>query len=171
MIRASLAGGKISSNDMEAHNLFSALRFGEKDSEKIFYSLPEALFLLENKKIEIFNLKDKKISAKKISREFQKIDKKFKIKFIVFRDLRKKGYIVKTALKFGAEFRVYEKGKKIGKDHAKWILFPVSETEQMTWQDFSAKNRIAHSTKKNLMIAIVDEENDVSYYDVSWVRT
>ena len=58
---------------------------------------------------------------------------------MVFRDLRQKGYIVKTALKFGAEFRVYEPGKKIGQDHAKWILFPVSETQHLTWQDFSAK--------------------------------
>jgi tRNA-intron endonuclease len=40
----------------------------------------------------------------------------------------------------------------------------------MTWHDFSAKNRIAHSTKKNLLIAIVDEEGDVSYYEVSWKR-
>ena len=29
--------------------------------------------------------------------------------------MRQKGLIVKTALKFGAEYRVYEKGKSIGK--------------------------------------------------------
>jgi len=37
-------------------------------------------------------------------------------------------------------------------------------------QDFSAKNRVAHSTKKNLLIGIVDEENDVTYYEISWVK-
>ncbi|MBU1252016.1 MAG: tRNA-intron lyase, partial [Nanoarchaeota archaeon] len=36
--------------------------------------------------------------------------------------------------------------------------------------DFSAKNRVAHSTKKNLLLAIVDEEGDVSYYEVRWVK-
>jgi len=103
-------------------------------------------------------------------RKFEKIDKKFKTKYIVFKDLRSRGLIVKTALKFGAEFRVYEKGKEIGKDHAKWILFPVSENQEMTWHDFSGKNRVAHSTKKNLLIAVVDDEQDVSYYEVRWIR-
>jgi len=63
-----------------------------------------------------------------------------------------------------------KKAKKYGRDHAKWILFPVSENQQLTWHDFSAKNRVAHSTKKNLLIAIVDEEGDVSYYEVGWLR-
>ena len=49
-----------------------------------------------------------------------------------FKDLRKKGYIVKTALKFGADFRVYEKGVKPGEDHAKWVVFPVHERNTHT---------------------------------------
>ena len=169
-IKANLISEKITSNSAEAQNLFASQRFGEKITEKIFYSLSEALYLVENKKMEIYNFQNKKISKKDLLKKFQKIDKKFKTKYLVFKDLRKKGYIVKTALKFGAEFRVYEKGKKIGKDHAKWILFPVSETNNLTWHDFSAKNRVAHSTKKNLLIAIVDEEGDVSYYEVAWKR-
>ena len=97
-------------------------------------------------------------------------DKNFGIKYAVFKDMRKKGYIVKTALKFGAEFRVYDRGKQPGEEHARWILYPVSETSTLTWHDFAAKNRVAHSTKKNLLIGIVDEEGDVSYYQVSWTR-
>ena len=33
-----------------------------------------------------------------------------------------------------------------------------------------AKNRVAHSTKKNLLIAIVDEEAKVSYYEIRWIQ-
>jgi tRNA splicing endonuclease len=40
----------------------------------------------------------------------------------------------------------------------------------MTWQDFASKNRIAHSTKKRLLIAVVDEENDVSYFEINWMK-
>jgi tRNA-intron endonuclease, archaea type len=169
-IQATLTSEKITSNTAEAQNLFSTSRFGEKFGEKILYSLPEALFLTQNKKMEISNYQKKKLTQKEILKKFQQIDKKFKTKYIVFKDLREKGYIVKTALKFGAEFRVYEKGKKVSKNHSKWILFPVSENKQMTWQDFSAKNRVAHSTKKNLLIAIVDEEGKTSYYEVKWTQ-
>ena len=84
--------------------------------------------------------------------------------------MRNRGFIVQPALKFGAEFRVYARGVKPGQDHAKWILYPVSENSSLTWHDFSAKNRVAHSTKKNLLIGIVDEEQDVTYYEIRWIK-
>jgi tRNA-intron endonuclease len=169
-IIATLISEKIFSNTKEAYSLFESQRFGERTGEKIFYTLQETLFLVENKKMEVIDSKDRKISERDLMKKFEKIDKKFKTKFFVFRDLRQKGLIVKTALKFGAEYRVYEKGKEIGENHARWILFPVSENQTMTWQDFSAKNRIAHSTNKKLLIAVVDEENSVSYYEVNWLK-
>jgi tRNA-intron endonuclease len=169
LIQSTLVSDKVSSNSKEAFELFETQRFGEKTDEKVFYTLQETLYLAHAKKMEVLDLKDKPITEKELMKKFEKIDKKFKIKYFVFKDLRDKGYVVKTALKFGAEFRVYEPGTKIGIDHAKWILFPVSENQQLTWQDFSAKNRVAHSTKKNLLIGIVDEENQVSYYEVNWL--
>ena len=84
--------------------------------------------------------------------------------------MRSRGYIVKTALKFGADFRVYDRGIKPVDDHAKWILYPVHEGSVLTWHDFSAKNRVAHSTRKRLLLGIVDDENDCTFYEVSWKR-
>ncbi len=84
--------------------------------------------------------------------------------------MRNRGYIVKTALKFGADFRVYDRGVKPGEDHAKWVVYPVNEGSTLTWHDFSAKNRVAHSTKKRLLMGIVDAENDVTYYEIRWMR-
>lgn len=168
-IKAYLVGGIISSNDGEAFSLFKKSCFGNPIEEKIQYSLPEAIFLVEKEKIEIF-AKSKKIPKKELIKKLQKIDKKIHIKYPVFRDLRERGYIVKTALKFGAEFRVYDKGARPGKKHAKWVVFTDHESNKLTWHEFSAKNRVAHSTKKNLLLAIVDEEGDISYYEVRWIK-
>jgi len=166
-IKATLISEKVMSNTAEAQSLFATSRFGEKLGEKILYSLSEALFLVQDKKMDIYNHQDKKLTQKEILKKFERIDKKFKTKYLVFKDLRKNGYIVKTALKFGADFRVYEnKNSK----HSKWVCFPISETSTLTWQDFSAKNRVAHSVKKNLLIAVADEEGDISYYEVKWTR-
>jgi len=169
-IKAQLIGETISTNESEAFSLYKKSSFGEPVGEKIQYTLSEAFFLLEKNKIEIYS-KNKKISKTELEKKFQRIDKKFSIKYPVFKDLRKKGYILKTALKFGADFRVYEKGKKPGKAHAKWIVFAEHETKKLSWQEFSAKNRVAHSTKKNLLIAIIDEESDITYYEIKWVKT
>jgi len=168
-IQADLISGKVFSNSQEAFALFEKSRFGEKHGEKILYTLCEAFYLIETGKLELL-LKDKKMKEKEILRKFESLDKKFMTKYIVFKDLRKLGYIVKSALKFGAEFRVYERGVEIGEEHATWILFPVSENEKFSWHDFSAKNRVANSTNKKLLIAIVDEEGDTSYYQVNWER-
>jgi|SRR3989344_4671955 len=168
-IQAYIIGEIISSNSSEAHNLYKKSCFGEPVGDKIQYSLSETLFLIEKEKMEILS-RNKKILLKEIIKKLQRIDKKIQIKYPVFKDLRERGYIVKTALKFGADFRVYDKGSRPGVKHAKWIVFAEHESKKFSWSDFSAKNRIAHSTKKNLLIAIMDEEGDITYYEVKWMR-
>jgi len=168
-IQAYIIGEIISSNTSEAYSLYKKSCFGEPIGEKVQYSLSEALFLVEEGKMEIF-VRNNKLKGKELMNKLRRIDKKIQIKYPVFKDLRKRGYIVKTALKFGAEFRVYDKGSRPGKKHAKWIVFTDYESGKLTWHAFSAKTRVAQSTKKNLLLAIVDEENDISYYEVTWIR-
>ena len=168
-IQAHLVGRNISSNSPEAVSLNKKSFFGKKVGEKVQYTLTETLFLVEKSKMDVL-FKNKKLSKKDLISKLQKLDKKFQIKYLIFKDLRQKGYIVKTALKFGAEFRVYEKGSKPGNKHAKWIVFAEHESKKLSWHEFSAKNRVAHSTKKNLLLAIVDEEADITYYEVKWLK-
>lgn len=166
-IQAHLIRQIISSNSPEAYSLNKKSNFGERVNEKVQYTLSEALFLVENGKMDIF-LKEKLIPKKELLKRLQRIDKRLDIKYPVFRDLRKKGYVVKTALKFGGDFRVYERGNKT--KHAKWIVFVDYESKRLTWHEFSAKNRVAHSTNKKLLLAIVDEEGDITYYEVTWLK-
>jgi tRNA-intron endonuclease, archaea type len=169
MITAQFTADKISSNSEEAFALFEKSRLGEKKRSKIEYSLCEAIFLTHENKMQIFS-NNKKLTDDQLLKKAKRLDKRIIIKLPVFSDLRKKGYIVKTALKFGAEFRIYNKGIKPGQDHARWICFPVSESESHTWYDFAAKNRVAHSAKKKLLLAILDDEDDVTYYEVGWLK-
>jgi tRNA-intron endonuclease, archaea type len=168
-IQAILMGDKVFSNSREAFNLFSEKRFGERNGEKIYYSLEEAYFLIKTKRMDL-SFKNVNISDEEVVARFSKIDKKFIINFFVYSDLTKKGYIVKSGLKFGAVFRIYDKGKSLDDIHSKWICFPTESKNKNTWQDFASKNRVANSTKKKLLIAVVDEENDISYYESSWLK-
>jgi len=144
--------------------------FGNLEGNNLTISLMEGLFLLEKGKLKVVDGRKKIIERDKYFKKAIKVEPNFKTRYKVFKDLRDRGYIVKTALKFGADFRVYDRGIKPGEDHAKWVVFPVTEGGTMTWQEFSAKNRVAHSTKKKLLMGIVDDENDVTYYEISWVR-
>ncbi|MBI2632746.1 tRNA-intron lyase [Candidatus Pacearchaeota archaeon] len=169
MIESHFSGEKIVSNSSEAFSLHEKSSFGEKKESKIEYSLVEALFLVYENKMIIRSGKNI-LTPESFLKKLKKLDKKIETKLSVFSDLRKRGYVIKSALKFGAEFRVYDKGSRPGSEHARWILYTVREHNTLNWHNFAAKNRIAHSTKKNLLIAIVDEEGDVSYYEISWLR-
>ena len=154
-----------------ARDLYNQSRFGAlTEDNKVHLSLIESFFLLKKKKIDLVDGRNKKIEEKSFLRKAQKLEPNFWTRYCVFADLRERGYIVKTALKFGADFRVYDRGIKPGEDHARWIVYPVQETSGLTWYEFAAKNRVAHSTKKRLLIGIVDEESSVTYYEIRWMR-
>ncbi|MEM4264006.1 MAG: tRNA-intron lyase [Candidatus Woesearchaeota archaeon] len=155
----------------EAKELYDQSRYGTLlPDNRVQLSLLETMYLVEKEKIMLLDSRNKEISAKVFLKKASRLEKNFWVRYKVFSDIRSRGYIIKTALKFGADFRIYERGVKPGEDHAKWIVYPVHETNSLTWQEFAAKNRVAHSTKKKLMIGVVDDEGDVSYWEVRWMR-
>jgi tRNA-intron endonuclease len=171
MVTGTLTGDSVLLEPSDpARDLYCKSRYGTmRAGGRVQLSLFEAAFLLENEKISLRRGRAE-LTWEKLIAAGKRRDRSFPTRYAVFRDLRARGYIVKTALKFGADFRVYDKGVKPGDDHAKWIVYPVHESAAMTWYDFAAKSRIAHSTKKRLLIAIVDDEDDVTYFEASWTR-
>ena len=172
IIKASISNERIVTEISDAgRELYNQSRYGTLlEDGKVQLSIIEALYLLEKEKIEIEIGKNKTLKTEELLKRAMKKEKNFWPRYCVYKDMRNRGYIIKTALKFGADFRVYDRGVKPGEDHAKWIVYPVNESEHLTWYEFSAKNRVAHSTKKRLLIGVVDHEGDVTYYEVAWKR-
>ena len=170
-VAAELVGDSVVCENTDlARELYNQSRFGIKNEQGIIeLSLHDALYLLEKEKI-VVKSKRTGLTKEALFRRAVKLEPNFKVRHAVYSDFRNRGYIIKTALKFGADFRVYDRGVNPGEDHAKWVVFPVKESETLTWHEFSAKNRVAHSTKKRLLIGCVDEEADVTYWEVRWIR-
>jgi len=156
---------ELSSNSQQAITLSKTKKLGELNQKRIVYSPYEAFYLIETKKAEAI-YKNKQISKNKFLKLLSKKDKEFQVNFLVFKDLRKKGLIPKTGLKFGAEFRVYKKNKL----HAAYLTLITLPNQKINWKEFIAKNRIAHSTAKKLLIAIVDSQQNITYYEVNWAK-
>ncbi|MEM2121099.1 MAG: tRNA-intron lyase [Candidatus Woesearchaeota archaeon] len=161
----------LTENSDEARLLNTQSVFGSLLNDgRVQLSLLEAFYLMSKDKIEVYDYRNKLISPDDFLKKARKVEPNFWVRYCVFKDIRDRGYIIKTALKFGADFRVYDRGLKPGESHAKWIVYPVHEAENLTWYEFAAKNRVAHSTKKKLLIGIVDDESDVTYYEIRWIR-
>ncbi|MBI2659323.1 tRNA-intron lyase [Candidatus Woesearchaeota archaeon] len=155
----------------DARELYNQSRYGNLlDDGRVQLSLIEALYLVEKKRVKVYDSRSKEIHYENLLKKSQKTEPNFWIRYCVYRDIRNRGYIIKTALKFGADFRIYDRGVKPGEDHARWVVFPVHEGSTLTWYEFAAKNRVAHSTKKRLLLGIVDSEMDVTYYECRWLR-
>ena len=154
-----------------SREIYNQSRYGTLlEDGRIQLSLIEALYLMEKRKLIVYDSRNKEINFENLLKKSQKIEPNFWVRYCVYKDIRNRGYIIKTALKFGADFRIYDRGVKPGEDHARWVVFPVHEGSTLTWYEFAAKNRVAHSTKKRLLIGIVDVENDLTYYEIKWLR-
>jgi len=164
---AELLGELVIIKDKNAVVLNNKSHYGKIDQNELKLSLLEALLLLEKEKIKVFD------SGKKLTFEdmVELIRNKGLFnKYLVFRDLRNRGYIVKTGFKYGSEFRLYERGKSPGDGHSDYLVKVETENQQISLSDFSSYVRVAHGVKKNLIMAVVDDEQDITYYNVEWTK-
>lgn len=149
------------------------------DEEKVKYlqlSLAEAMLLLEKGLIEI-KLGKKKLSEKVFYEKCCKIDEEFPQKFAVYRDLRNRGFIVKSGFKFGTHFRVYERGvnpykegSKTAKEHTKFNVHAFPENFTCSYAELSRYVRLSQNIRAKALMAVVDEEGEPTYYVVQRVR-
>lgn len=164
MIKIENKGKTFFSTEKAALELYKRAHYGILKENKIIYMPYEVIWLIERKKALVFR-NDRKVTINEI---IKKMNERELLENFVYRDLRKKGYIVKPGTKFGGNFLVYDRGKKPGKDHADWILI-ILKNKKIDIDDLSSKARIATTTKKKVLIAIVRENKNV-YYELKWKR-
>jgi len=140
--------------------------FGELKEKKLILDLFEAYYLLENDKIKVEDAKGKKVSAERIAKIACLRDKKWHSKLAAYEDLKLKGYCIKTGFKFGFDFRVYPKGKKVGEAHSQWCIHVMNEGDKHSMTELSRKVRLAQNLKTQMLIAVVDREDEVNYYKI-----
>ncbi len=153
--------------DEKSMNLHSKSYYGNISLEGLQLSLIEALYLLEKDKITV-SRDGKELSLDDMYRIIH--DKGLFINYLVFRDLRNRGYIIKTGFKYGSEFRLYERGTSPGEGHSNYLVKVTSEKDHIPLKDLSSYVRVAHGVNKHLLLAVVDQENDITYYNIQWTR-
>jgi tRNA-intron endonuclease len=154
----------------DAENLWKMGFYGEIREEVLTLLPVETLYLVENGKIRVCLSKDRFLSFNELLHYFLKYDPEVWIKYIIYSDLRKKGYIVKSGFG-GISFRVYEKGAEVGKSPANIIVYGVIEGKPIGLNELKEIVSTAKSLKKEMVLAIVNGQCEVAYYKVSEVFT
>ncbi|NIQ05529.1 MAG: tRNA-intron lyase [Candidatus Korarchaeota archaeon] len=135
--------------------------------EKMFtLSLFEALYLYD-KGLLILTKGGKALKRNQIEQIGKKQCNDFYSKFLVYRDLREKGWIVRPGLKFGADFSIYRYGPHL--EHAPLLINVFSQDKELLGIDFVRSGRLATSVKKKWALALVLDES-VEYLTFKWYR-
>ncbi len=146
--------------------------YGKVIGDRLELALVESLLMLKRGRIRI--KKDGQLMTfEQLYDHARSLDKRFPEKYRVYEDLRERGLLVRTGYKFGVDFRVYErgvqlkKGPKSAKEHTKWIVFAVPEDYTCSFQELSRAVRLAHNIRAKMLWAIVDNEGDCTYLQVT----
>ncbi len=144
----------------------------EKNSngeEVLIIDAIEVLLLCERNRILLWedNDKNKKLyDFESLLTYFTQYDQRLWHKYIIYMDLRKRGYIVRTGYGNGLDFRVYKRGADFEKDSAKFLIFPVFEGAPIELRDLDKMSRVAMGSRKDLIVATVDRLSKPIYYSV-----
>ncbi len=164
-----LSGTKVVVGDNDTKSQLKERGFGEDEEKRLVVSLIEALFLVDEGKLDVMK-DDRKLKFDDLLKLGTKNEKEFYSKFLVYKDLRKRGLLVRTGLKFGTDFRVYERGKTIKTGHSRYLVHVIPEEYTCSFPELVRALRLTENVNKSMIYAIVDEEGDVSYYLVDRVK-
>ena len=143
----------------DARSLYEQSGYGRPDKDGLVLRLApvEALYLIHRNRIEIAGYDfDRLLSAFTTEPNFLR-------SYLVYRDLRERGYAVQTG---PHDFRVFRRGERPGTGQSKYMVRVLSERDMIDFgvlvREFSAS---AHMRKQHVL-AVVDDENELTYYEI-----
>lgn len=128
----------------------------------------EAVYLVEKGELEVYE-GEKKLGLEELMEHAGQHYEKFEEKYLVYKDLRDRGFIVTPGIKFGSDFAVYRIGP--GLEHAPFIVQVKSQDEHLSAIEVIRSGRLATTVRKYFTIAIPDADSKkVNYALFEWWR-
>jgi tRNA-intron endonuclease len=157
-------GVKISDKNNVAE--LSSRGYGTKQDEELLLAFYEALYLMDKGFLEVEDEKGNEIDFRNLLQHYESQDENAWAKYLTYRDLRNRGYVVREGFGLGVDFRVYEKGE-YGKDTAKYLILSIQEGKPVSLEDLASILKNCQSLKKELILAVMNRRGETVYYSVS----
>ena len=135
----------------------------------LLLDLLEAIYLYEKGYIDIVDKKGSSISLERLIRLCRRSYTNFDEKYLVYKDLRDRGLVVLSGLKFGVDFAIYKKGP--GHEHAPYLVDVVSYGYSLSGDDLIRAGRLATTVRKRFILAVPNMvDKKVRYIMFTWWR-
>jgi len=149
--------------DKQAINeLYNVGYYGRPKGDILELTLIEAAFLIYRNRIDI-ELDGKTLDFAGFFKVASMRQQNFELKYIVYKDLRERGLYVQPGV---TDFRIYPRGGHPGKTAAKSFVYVRTERIPMPLRDLMRSFNAALNVRKQMILAIVDEESDITFYEV-----
>lgn len=166
-IGASLRESNVLVSSPEDIEGLSSRGYGVSENGKLVLTFYEALFLLSRGILEVEDEKTGgEVDFPDLLKRFQLVDENAWVKYLIYRDLRSRGYVAREGFGLGIDFRVYERGE-YGKETAKYLIFGIQEGQPVSVEDLARALRHVQSLKKKLVLAVINRRGEVVYYSLS----
>ena len=139
--------------------LYEQSGYGRPDKEGLKLAPQEALYLLHRQKIEVEGYTFDTLLA-----EFAD-EKNFLRTFLVYRDLRERGYVVQTG---PHDYRVFRRGEKPGTGESLYSVRVLSERDPVRFATLIEEVVAAKNMRKQYVLAVVDDEDELTYYEIKF---
>lgn len=127
----------------------------------------ELLHLIERKRLTVKKPDGETIGPDYIVSNLLEEDPDLWTRYLVFRDLRSRGYAVRQGFGGGIGFRVYARGDRPGVASANQLVYVLKEGEPISLSDLDMVTQTAAGSRKNLVFALVDQNGEVNFYRVA----
>jgi len=156
-------------DDFYKTSYIGTLEEDENGGQSLVLNPMEVLLLCERRRILLWEDNDqtkKQHDFESLLTHFTLFEDRLWQKYIIYMDLRKRGYIVRSGYGEGIDFRVYKRGADFENDSAKFLIYPVFEGSPIELKDLDKMSRVALSSRKDLIVATVDRLSKPIYYSV-----
>ncbi len=163
-----LDGDKVIVTDKSGIDNLIQKDFGELYDNYIVLDAYETIYLVEKRNMCVMYRKEELPKNAIIQKILENTDKDFLMhKYNVYKEFRDKGYVIKTGLKFGFDFRIYPQGKKIDEAHTKYVIEVWPQDKEIKSELIARSIRMALGLHATFILAIVDNELEISYYEMN----
>jgi len=143
--------------DRSGLSLYDQGGYGRPDKNGLRLSPEEALYLLLRGKIESRHFSFASLLSGFVS------EKNFMRKFLVYRDIRERGYVIQPG---PHDFRIFKRGSKPKTGQSKYLLRVLSERDTIDFYKIAEETETAFNMRKQFLLAVVDDEDELTYYEV-----
>lgn len=127
----------------------------------------EVLYLVERQSIAVIDEESReKLVFKELLWKFSAEDPVIWTRYMIYRDLRSRGFVVRDGPGLGVDFLVYERGA-YGRKMPRYLVYAIWEGAQDSLSHLSEILGAAEDADRVLRLAVVDRRGEIVYYTLS----